>query len=97
MDKKLCSENSGNFIDNSNIFWEQRLLFRADGLTLNRSGAELLTSDMTCFLNQMKRAAVEDRQQESVQLIPREPEGQLQPTETKMEHQVQMNKEFCRI
>uniref|UniRef100_A0A671X1X1 Uncharacterized protein n=1 Tax=Sparus aurata TaxID=8175 RepID=A0A671X1X1_SPAAU len=44
--KATCAAQSVNFIDNFNIFWERRHLFKADGFCLNKSGVRLLTSNI---------------------------------------------------
>lgn len=38
--KKFCADNYVGFLNSFNLFWEN--LFKADGLTLNLFGAELL-------------------------------------------------------
>uniref|UniRef100_A0A3P8RR90 OSK domain-containing protein n=1 Tax=Amphiprion percula TaxID=161767 RepID=A0A3P8RR90_AMPPE len=44
--KATCAAQSINFIDNFNIFWERRHLFKANGIFLNRSGLLLLCSNI---------------------------------------------------
>uniref|UniRef100_A0A3Q3FN22 Uncharacterized protein n=1 Tax=Labrus bergylta TaxID=56723 RepID=A0A3Q3FN22_9LABR len=41
-----CNAHSVNFINNFNIFWERRHLFKADGFCLNMSGVKLCTSNL---------------------------------------------------
>lgn len=45
-----CADKKLNFIDNFQIFWERRHLFKANGFSLNRSGVRLFTSNVFHFL-----------------------------------------------
>lgn len=41
-----CADHSVHFIDNFNIFWECRHLFKANGFNFNKSGVKLFTSNL---------------------------------------------------
>lgn len=41
-----CADHSVHFIDNFNIFWERRHLFKANGFNFNKSGVKLFTSNL---------------------------------------------------
>uniref|UniRef100_A0A8C2ZPZ6 OSK domain-containing protein n=1 Tax=Cyclopterus lumpus TaxID=8103 RepID=A0A8C2ZPZ6_CYCLU len=40
-----CPDHSVHFIDNFNIFWNRKQLFKTDGLCLNKAGVKLFTSN----------------------------------------------------
>uniref|UniRef100_A0A668A9T7 SGNH hydrolase-type esterase domain-containing protein n=1 Tax=Myripristis murdjan TaxID=586833 RepID=A0A668A9T7_9TELE len=42
-----CNTHHVGFIDNFDVFWERRHLFGPDGLHLNRSGARMLSANLT--------------------------------------------------
>ena len=44
--KATCAAQLVNLIDNFNIFWERRHLFKEDGFCLNKPGIRLLTSNI---------------------------------------------------
>lgn len=48
----VCSSHGVGFIDNFNIFWKRRYLFRRDGLHLNSDGSRLLSDNFTFALQQ---------------------------------------------
>lgn len=76
-------------LSTTSSFLEEETYVKADGLGLNPFGSELLASNLTYFLTQVPVG--NSVQQESFLLISQKPEGQLQPTETLMEPEVQMN------
>ncbi|CAI5657641.1 unnamed protein product [Oreochromis niloticus] len=41
-----CTDHSVHFINNFNIFWERRHLFKANGFNFNKSGVKLFTSNL---------------------------------------------------
>ncbi|CAI5671392.1 unnamed protein product [Oreochromis niloticus] len=41
-----CTDDSVHFINNFNIFWERRHLFKANGFNFNKSGVKLFTSNL---------------------------------------------------
>uniref|UniRef100_A0A3P8PJ56 SGNH hydrolase-type esterase domain-containing protein n=1 Tax=Astatotilapia calliptera TaxID=8154 RepID=A0A3P8PJ56_ASTCA len=41
-----CADHSVHFINNFNIFWERRHLFKANGFNFNKSGVKLFTSNL---------------------------------------------------
>uniref|UniRef100_A0A3B4FKP6 GIY-YIG domain-containing protein n=1 Tax=Pundamilia nyererei TaxID=303518 RepID=A0A3B4FKP6_9CICH len=41
-----CTDHSVHFINNFNIFWECRHLFKANGFNFNKSGVKLFTSNL---------------------------------------------------
>ena len=62
--KDTCAAHSVNFIDNFNIFWERRHLFKADGFCLNKSGVRLLSSNIFYFVRQTPAAPAKDKKQD---------------------------------
>ncbi len=44
--QKTCNIKGVNFIDNFNLFWGNRQLFKLDGLHLNKLGARVLKDSM---------------------------------------------------
>ena len=44
--KATCAAQTVSFIENFDIFWECRHLFKAYGFCLNKSGVRLLTANM---------------------------------------------------
>ncbi len=48
--QRSCGIKGVNFIDNFNIFWGHRQLFKLDGLHLNRLGARVLKDNIYFFL-----------------------------------------------
>uniref|UniRef100_A0A0F8ASY6 Uncharacterized protein n=1 Tax=Larimichthys crocea TaxID=215358 RepID=A0A0F8ASY6_LARCR len=63
--KDTCATQSINFIDNFNIFWERRHLFKAHGFCLNKSGVQLLSSNIFYFLRQTPAATSKDQRQDN--------------------------------
>ena len=59
--KNECADHSINFIDNFNIFWGRRHLFKADGFHLNRSGGQLLSTNIFYLLRHKLAAPVKDK------------------------------------
>uniref|UniRef100_A0A8C2WHW1 OSK domain-containing protein n=1 Tax=Cyclopterus lumpus TaxID=8103 RepID=A0A8C2WHW1_CYCLU len=45
-----CPDHSVHFIDNFNIFWNRKQLFKTDGLCLNKAGVKLFTSNVMYVL-----------------------------------------------
>ena len=43
---RVCNERGRDFIDNFNLFWGRKYLFRADGLHPNRLGSKLLRDNL---------------------------------------------------
>ncbi|KAM4592398.1 uncharacterized protein PAE49_010282 [Odontesthes bonariensis] len=59
--KEMCAAHSMNFIDNFNIFWGRRHLFKADGFHLNKSGVQLLSSNIFYSLRHTPAAPIKDK------------------------------------
>ncbi|CAJ1085741.1 unnamed protein product [Xyrichtys novacula] len=51
-----------NFIDNFRLFWDRRHYFRADGLSLNKAGVKLFTSNL---YHSLRHPSVKDKRQEA--------------------------------
>ncbi|XP_073792157.1 uncharacterized protein [Danio rerio] len=49
--QKTCNKKGLNFIDNFNLFWNQRQLFTSDGLHPNKLGAKVLKDNIFFSLN----------------------------------------------
>ena len=48
---RVCNERGRGFIDNFNLFWGRKYLFRADGLHPNRLGSKLLRDNLLFSLS----------------------------------------------
>ena len=48
---RVCNERGRDFIDNFNLFWGRKYLFRADGLHPNRLGSKLLRDNLLFSLS----------------------------------------------
>uniref|UniRef100_A0A8C9XI99 OSK domain-containing protein n=1 Tax=Sander lucioperca TaxID=283035 RepID=A0A8C9XI99_SANLU len=59
-----CTVHSLRFIDNFNIFWDRRHLFKADGLFLNKPGVKLFTSSLHYFLHHTSAPSAKDTGQD---------------------------------
>ncbi|KAM4539925.1 uncharacterized protein PAE49_020669 [Odontesthes bonariensis] len=83
--KDMCAAHSMNFIDNFNIFWGRRHLFKADGFHLNKSGVQLLSSNIFYSLRHTPAAPIKD---ETGQNDPKRQIGQCsgEGAETRTDH-----------
>uniref|UniRef100_A0A8C5CKM3 SGNH hydrolase-type esterase domain-containing protein n=1 Tax=Gadus morhua TaxID=8049 RepID=A0A8C5CKM3_GADMO len=52
---RVCNERGRDFIDNFNLFWRRKYLFRADGLHPNRLGSKLLRDNLLLSLHAQAR------------------------------------------
>ena len=92
--KATCTAQSVNFIDNFNIFWERRHLFKADGSCLNKSGVRLLTSNMFYSVHHTPVPPFKDSRRDNPKQLMRQPlEGELLVPEISFEQTSQLCQE----
>ena len=92
--KATCAAQSVNFIDNFNIFWERRHLFKADGFCLNKSGVRLLTSNIFYSVHHTPVPPFKDTRQNKLKQLIRQPlEGEILVPEISFEQTSQLCQE----
>ena len=92
--KATCTAQLVNFIDNFNIFWERRHLFKADGFCLNKSGVRLLTSNTFYSVHHTPVPPFKDSRRDKPKQLIRQPlEGELLVPEISFEQTSQLSQE----
>ena len=73
MAQSYMATQSVKFIDNFNIYWEHRHLFKADGFCLNKSGVRMLTSNIYYSVYHTSVPPSKDIRQDKPKQLTRQP------------------------